>query len=120
MDAMHAEKWGIQHAPAAATQATITKAARPGFRHVAKSITVALTGSAAGTINVVLRDGATGAGTILWQTILGVVAASGADHVEMMFDLPGTAGNAMTLETVGAPAAGLTAVVSLVGEDWPA
>src|SRR3954468_6027646 len=59
--------WGVGAVPAAATQATISKAAVAGVRHVCRGISACLsTGATAQAVAaiLVLRDGATGAGTI--------------------------------------------------------
>src|SRR6266404_3761087 len=62
--------WAQGHTPAAATQATTSKAAgAAGVCHVCTSVTCVI--STVGTAQTaalvfVLRDGATGAGTILW------------------------------------------------------
>jgi hypothetical protein len=112
--------WSITNQPATATQATITKAAAPGQRHVATSISAVISAVAAQpAIHVNLRDGATGAGTILWsQTV--AVGAGGVAAIQLGgLNIPGTGGNAMTLETDAAPAATNFASVSLTGYDTP-
>jgi hypothetical protein len=87
---------------------------------VCKSITVSIAAVAAqGAINVVLRDGATGVGAILWQAVL-IAAAGTSDRITLSgLNIAGSAGNAMTLETTAAPAATNFAVVSLSGYDTP-
>lgn len=116
--------WAQGHTPAAATQATTSKAAgAAGVCHVCTSITCVI--STVGTAQTaalvfVLRDGATGAGTILWTVQVSlpvnyttVIALSGLNMV-------GSAATAMTLETVAAPAAAAFASVSMSGYDTPA
>lgn len=112
-------EWAIQHQPAAATQATVTRAAGgAGVRHVCRSITVSILAVAAqGQIIVNLRDGATGAGTILWSA--GFVLAAGTSDRLALTDLNilGSANTAMTLEVAAAPAATNFAQVALTGFD---
>lgn len=112
--------WTKNHAPAAATQATISQAAgAAGIKNVCTSITVSLASAAAPTVGVVifnLRDGATGAGTILWTARLSLPATSGeAKSIALNCWIEGTAATAMTLETSGAPAANVQASVSMTG-----
>jgi hypothetical protein len=112
-------EWAIQHQPAAATQATITRAAGgAGVRHVCRSITVSLLAVAAqGQIIVNLRDGGTGAGTILWSAGF-VLAAGSSDRIALSgLNIVGTANTAMTLEFAAAPAATNFAQVALSGYD---
>jgi hypothetical protein len=113
-------EWAITHTPAAATKATITKAAVAGTSHVCKGISFTFNAIAAeaGTFLINLRDGASGAGTILQSWRVGPFAVGGS----MIFGLtdlniPGTAGNDMTLEFATAPAAGNFETVSLRGYD---
>lgn len=109
--------WSVQHQPAAATQATISVAAAAGARHVAKHITVCVSGTAAqGSLLFNLRDGATGAGTILWSVRLMAAAGQGMCH-SADIDIAGTVNTAMTLESAAAPAATNFATVSLNGYD---
>lgn len=104
------------HVPAAATQATISKAAAgAGIRHCARRAiaTVAAAAAAVTPVGIALRDGATGAGTILiaWTAtaIVNAVVVIDADMLEML----GTANTAMTLEFAAASAAGSLQTVTL-------
>jgi len=118
-------QWSINHVPAAATQATITRAAGgAGVRHVCCSIDAALVlpataNQAAITLN--LRDGATGAGTILWSRRFGIGAANAADAQQEVslsgLKIFGTANTAMTLEFSAAGAATTLQSVALTGHD---
>jgi hypothetical protein len=96
--------WAVVHAPTANAQATISKAAVVGTRHVCTSISATLTddgtAATANNINVNLRDGTTGAGTILWTGMLGVTAVAGCSDKFIVtgLNIPGTANTAMTLE----------------------
>lgn len=117
--------WSINHTPATGTQATIARAAGgAGVRHVCTSISYALI--IPPTVNqpliqVNLRDGATGAGTILWSETVGVGAAlaNGGDVRSTLggLEIVGTANTAMTLEFSAAGAATTSESVALTGHD---
>jgi len=115
--------WAIGQTPAAATQATISRAAgAAGVSHVATSISVAV--STVGTAQTaalvfVLRDGATGAGTVLWTLQVSLPVNTTWSFALSSLNIVGTAATAMTLETVAAPAAAVFASVSLTGYDTP-
>lgn len=114
----HSNAWAVQHQPAAATAATITQAAKTGYKHVATSITVCIQATAAQTSVVFnLRDGTTGAGTILWSARLMGVIGTGQCVTSGPVVIPGTVSTAMTLESASAPAATNFATVSLAGYD---
>jgi hypothetical protein len=115
-------QWVETHAPAANTQATKSKAAGgAGVRHVCTGLVVTLAnGAAAPTaalVTVNLRDGATGAGTILATFTLAVEAVAGKVVALALsgLNVPGTANTAMTLETSAAPGANVSASVTLFG-----
>lgn len=95
--------------PAAATQATATQAtAGPGKRNVLTSLTVTVNAVAAqGVQTVVVRDGATGVGTILWSITVGPLGAAQSAHIPIPFPngIVGSSNVAMTIELTGAPAA---------------
>lgn len=114
--------WSINHAPAANTTATITRAAgAAGVRHVCTSIHAKMIDVAAaglGPLTVTLRDGATGAGTILWQTKLfaSLTAAIGKDEITLTgLNIVGSAATAMTLEFTAGPGASNFELVDLAG-----
>lgn len=109
--------FGIQHTPAAATQATISRAAGgAGIRHIATAITIGIAAVAAqGPLIFNLRDGATGVGTILWSATLTKPAGDGAVVTISGLSIPGTPNTAMTLESAAAPAGTNFAFVSLSG-----
>ena len=112
------DMWSINHTPAASAQATISKGAVPGIRHFCTSICAALAAAAAQTIiQVNLRDGASGAGTILWSQSILVPIGGYVDIQISGLNIPGTAGNAMTLEFSGAPVATNVESVALTGYD---
>jgi hypothetical protein len=117
--------WSINNVPAAATQATISRAAgAAGVRHVCTSIDATLI--IPPTVNqpaiqLNLRDGATGAGAILWSRRFGVGAAVVDALVQTVsisgLSIPGSAATAMTLEFSAAGAATTLQSVSLTGYD---
>lgn len=106
--------WAVNHVPAAATQATISKAAgAAGTKHVCTSISATLctVATAQPDIKVYLRDGATGAGTVLlgqtllmdanlvWTWTLGGLNIIGSDATAMTLEFS-AAGAAATLSSV--------------------
>lgn len=108
------------HFPAANTQATCNKAAGgAGVRNVCTGLTVVLAGGtttpAAAQVNVVLRDGASGSGTIVWQAVIAIPATAGAMSGIALSGLCiiGTANTAMTLEFSGAAGANTFESVAL-------
>ena len=116
--------WTQVHFPAANTQATTSKAAgAAGVRHVCTGITAVLAGNttapAAAQVNVVLRDGASGAGTIKWQAVITLPAIAGAMNgiTRSGLFIVGTAATAMTLEFSGAAGANTFESVSMEGVD---
>jgi hypothetical protein len=110
-------EWQVNQAPAAATQATATRAAGgAGVRHVLRSITVSV-GCVAlqAPLGVVVRDGASGAGTIIWRALLGG-AAGEVDTITLTgLNIAGSDNTAMTVETLAAPAATNFATVHASG-----
>lgn len=116
-------EWSINHTPAANTQATITRAAgAAGVRHICRSISATLIGLAAAaeaTVLVNLRDGATGAGTILRSWRFLVIGGVGSQvGVELSgLNIFGTAATAMTLEFAAAGGANTFETVALSGYD---
>ncbi len=112
------QQWAVYQTPAAATQATIGKAAVAARRHVATSVTVCLNAVAAQAAPVVfnLRDGATGAGTVKWSVSL-IAPAGYSQCVALPVNIPGSTNTAMTLESAAAPAASNFATVALSGYD---
>lgn len=114
--------WELDEAPAANTQATETKAAgAAGVRHVATGIqcTLASNGTAPTAIelNVVLRDGAAGVGTIIWEISLSIPNTAGVVNGIALTGLwiVGTAATAMTLEFTAAGGAQTFEAVNIQG-----
>ena len=116
--------WTAPNLPAVNTQATITQAARPGYRHVATGIYAQLVAGtaapAAVQLSVVLRDGATGTGAVLWAGVVALPATAGAAAPSVQIPdlyIKGTPGNAMTLEFSAAGGANTFESVTLTGYD---
>jgi hypothetical protein len=110
--------WSVTHTPAAATVATISKAAGgASVRHVATTITACFSGAAVSIpVQVTLRDGATGAGTVLRTWLIGVSVINGSTCVDLSgLGMIGTANTAMTLEFSAAGAADTNQTVTLTG-----
>lgn len=113
-------EWSVPHTPAANTQATATRAAVAGQRHVCRSISATLIGLAAAaetTVLVNLRDGTTGAGTILWSARLLVTGTTGSQTGIGLtgLNIVGSANTAMTLEFAAAGGASTFETVSITG-----
>ena len=116
-------EWTATHEPADNGQATISRAAAAGHIHYVTSITCTLEGIGANTLEVhfVLRDSTTGAGNILWQGKMLNLANTSAPPIALGgLNIQGVAGQAVTLETVGSPAAASSATVALTGYTRPA
>lgn len=111
-------EWTVQHAPAAATRATATKAGVANSAFVCRSFLVTLSADAmAETVprQFVIRDGATGVGAILYTGRI-AVPANQSRSVEMSgLNIVGTPGNAMTIEFTTAPDANHFETVSMSG-----
>jgi hypothetical protein len=109
--------WSVYHVPATATQATITKAAVSGYRHVCNSITatVAANSTAQTPLTVYLRDGATGAGTILWAGTVAAPANGLGGVCVGGLNIIGSENTAMTLEFSAAGVANSAQAVTLTG-----
>ncbi|MBZ5662703.1 MAG: hypothetical protein LAO08_20065 [Acidobacteriia bacterium] len=97
-------RWSVVSNPAVSTQASASKAAgAAGVRHVADCISVtagASTAPTATSLVINLRDGASGAGTVLWSVDVNA-AATAANHGAYNFcglNLIGSPATAMTLE----------------------
>lgn len=108
--------WNANHAPADAAQGTCTVAASALGRHVCRHITITLGGVGANAAGVtfVARDGATGAGTIIWTAKLSNLANTSVS-ISAPVNLVGSKNTAMTLESTGAPAASSHVTVAMDG-----
>lgn len=102
-------EWTLAAAPAANTIATATRAAGGvGVRHVLRSINATLIGVAAiaAPITIVVRDGASGVGAILWQDRLFAAAAGSKDRVTLGdLNIVGSDNADLTIEFLAAPGA---------------
>src|SRR5262249_10155520 len=111
--------------PAANTQASASRAAAPaGVVQVADCITATFvagtTAPSAVNSTVVVRDGATGAGTVLWAAdfaLAGAIAASAQPVRVCGLDLAGSVATAMTVEFTAAGGANTFENVTLTGYD---
>jgi hypothetical protein len=118
-------RWQVNNSisSAGATAATASKAANANGRHVADCISFsaqATNAPAASQTNINLRDGASGAGTVIWtQTIL--IPATAAQHILIGplcgLNLIGTPNTAMTLEFSSSAPANESEAVDLSGYD---
>jgi hypothetical protein len=99
--------WTVVSAPAANAQGSASIAAEAAVRHVADCVSFSGDAAAAVTAaagSVVIRDGATGAGTIIWQLRIAhlVAAAAGIQTIAAFgvcgLNLVGTTNTAMTAE----------------------
>lgn len=110
--------WSIMHNPAAATKATISRAANASGRHVAKFYQVCFAAAAtAGPASIwAIRDGLTGAGTVLWPGVMAAAVNSGG-CVTGEVSLIGTTNTGMTIEFNAAGAATTIQSVALCGYD---
>lgn len=117
--------WTVIHAPAANTAATASKAAgATGVKHVARGIIVSCSAGASAPTAIQLtwnlRDGSTGAGTVLATGVIGIEAVAGKSPPPVQLSnlwIEGTAATAMTLEFTAAGGANTIEAVTLMGED---
>lgn len=112
-------EWAAVSQPAVSVIASATRAAGgAGVRHVCRSITVTSSGPAPQTsVDVVLRDGASGAGAILWVGSLAFVAGDSKSIILSGLHIVGSANTAMTLEFQAAPVATNFQRTTLNGHD---
>lgn len=116
------QKFAVEHRPAANTQATISQAAAGATkRNVCKAITVTFSNNASGAAAVgstfVLRDGATGAGTVKWSGSIWLTATAGdSKNITIPVDIEGSDDTAMTLEATAAGGANTVQTVAMSGE----
>jgi hypothetical protein len=104
--------------PAAATIASASTGAAATIRHIATSCSLYVsTVATQSDIVVNLRDGASGAGTVLWSCRITCTASSACQCASPQLSLLGTANTAMTCETATAPAASNIATTTLTYHD---
>ena len=114
--------WSITNTPAVATQATVSKSAGAStIRHVATSVTwcVAAAATPQPPLLIHLRDGATGAGTIIKTWAVSAIASTAICGGISGLNMSGTGNTAMTIETAAAPAADVQATVGMSGYSTP-
>lgn len=101
------DQWAINHAPLANVIATATKAAVGGQRHRATAVSIIVcaesaTAPTAANLTVTLRDGSSGAGTILMVWRIHVAADMLSKNIAQIslggLNVVGTVNTAMTLE----------------------
>lgn len=112
-------EWAVSHDPAAATRATITKAAGGAFvRHVCRSITVSMAcdnTAEVAAVKVYLRDGASGVGPILWSAVMWGGPYASPNITLSGLNIVGSVNTDMTLEFSAAPAANHFQAVAMTG-----
>lgn len=119
--------WFVTNSPAAGVRATASIAAGGGtVRHVAQSVTICVHALAAAvgqlSLTAQLRDGATGAGTVMRTWYFSVEVTDESRHIPCVdlagINMTGSANTAMTLEFV-ALAANVAQTVTLTGYSTP-
>ena len=113
--------WNITDTDTAGTS-SVSKAAGGGtVRHVATAISVCIAAGATAqpAITVNLRDGATGAGTVIRAWSLAGPVNTGQCISENGLNITGTGNTAMTIEFAAAAAAGVITTVNLSGYSTP-
>jgi hypothetical protein len=102
-------EWSVSNEGAAGARATVTRAAgAAGVRHVCRSLAFSVSAAAAAqtVVNARVRDGATGAGTILWSATFVVLNGDSKQIALSGLNILGSAATAMTFEFDVAPVAG--------------
>lgn len=114
--------WTAHHAPAANNQATISRAAVTTGVHVLDCVVAKIaTGASAPTaitVNLVVRDGATGAGDIKLSVPMSAPAVAGSDgdtFSQCGLGIVGTVNTAMTVEFSATGGANTTEAVFMKG-----
>jgi hypothetical protein len=112
----------VTNNPAANTTATATHSAVTGKQHICQTIHCTFNAGAvapsAVQVSVVLRDGVSNSGTVLWATQMALTAVAGqaSPVVEQSgLAIQGMVGNAMTLEFTAAGGANTFETVALTG-----
>ncbi len=118
--AERSSRWSVIHNPAAGTQATASIAAEGSVRHIIDCISFSagsVVAPALTALTVNVRDGATGAGTIIWTHEVVISNATGQNAVPFStcgLNLPATTNTALTGEW-SAGLANLTQAVNISG-----
>lgn len=119
--------WKITNYPALATAPSASQAAlntpAVGQQTVrCRALQISCAGSAAaatGILQFVIRDGATGVGTIIWSETLQANSNSGHNLSASGLDIRASAANALTIECTSTVPAGCQAAVSMQGDYVP-
>lgn len=112
-----AGQWQTFNFPAANTAATasVTAGTTGGLVLRLRALQVSISGTGAGAATIVVRDGATGAGTIIWETQINNAANSGTFYGTGVLDLRATSGT-LTIESTGAGGANTNLAVNAQGD----
>jgi len=113
--------WSVTNSANAGTPSASKAAGGGTVRHVATSISICVgaAGTAQPVVQVNLRDGATGAGTIIRSWQLAAPANDSACNDLSGLNMTGSANTAMTIEFAAATAAATQASVNLTGYSTP-
>lgn len=118
--------WAITATANAAAASAAQAAPNTPYQNRLRSVQCTLSGTAIGAVKVVVRDGATGVGTIIAQWDLSIPTANGPAAILQLagLDLRSSAGNALTVESTASGGANTTTDVNgqgdLVPVGWPA
>lgn len=118
------ESWVVSHLSSANAQATASRAADSAGYHRAMSMSYTMCPASASmvatnAVAVKIRDGATGAGTVLWaEKIIGPGGETTRGSHRFINGLRGTKNTAMTVETSGSPGSDVILAVNLEGETY--
>lgn len=117
---MASGQWQIANFPAAnaAATAAVTAGVTGGQAIRCRSVQVSISGTAAGAATIVVRDGATGVGAIIWQTQINCAANAGTMFSADNMDLRATTGT-LTIESTGAGGANTNIAVNAQGDLVP-
>lgn len=110
--------WRITNRPAAAAAASATQAA-PNAPYVnrLRAIQASLSGTGIGADQLVVRDGATGVGTIIGQWDLATAANGTGEAISLSdLDIRSSPGNALTVEFVNGGGANTQEDVNAQGD----
>ena len=113
-------RWSVVSNPAAGSQATASIASEASVRHIVDCVSFSASAGVAPALTALtlnVRDGATGAGTVIWTWTIEISATTGQDvvpHSICGLNLVGTTATAMTAE-FSAGLANLSESVSISG-----
>lgn len=116
-------QWTVPSVPGVNAVASATRTGSTGVRHILQVLTASIaTGAVAPVaiqLNVYVRDGAAGAGAILYATALSIQAVAGASATLHLpgLHIVGSVGAAMTVEFSAAGGANTQETISFAGYD---